>query len=352
MGNNLSRYRQLTPVNQNLGAGNGSNKVLLFQGQLTNLVGNNPELIASGAKLLYSAKFLNLTVSWHIQSGRSLDAFLRPDGLISPQTIDNIQFARLLTFWIAPPRKAPFKFHELLLIKNEGYRFQQVDLLMRVGAIPLGEDTKFFVSVENTGGGPLTSADSIIVQGEIEESVEVVRSSSEDLSAQLAAIEAKLDTLQTTSPGTGDSTTINMTAPIGSIIAWHKSLNSSVTRPPEWVECNGQVLSDPESPYDGMTIPNLNGENRFLRGGTNSGTLQDDALQGHWHDAVQLDGAGISTGGGSGYHGVKARNTPQIGRNDLWGAGNPTADATNGTVRIANETRPKNMAVVWLMKVK
>jgi hypothetical protein len=43
-----------------------------------------------------------------------------------------------------------------------------------------------------------------------------------------------------------------------------------------WVECNGQVLSDAESPFNGQTIPNLNNsgggaENRFLRGATTSG---------------------------------------------------------------------------------
>lgn len=207
MGNSITRYRQITPINQKLGTGNGSNKVLLFQGQLSNLLGNNPELISSGATLLYSSKVLGLTVSWYIQSGRTLDAFLRPDGLISPQTIDNVKFARLLVFWIAPPKKAPIRFHEILLIKNEGYRFQQADLLERVQTIPLGEDTRLFVSIENTGGGALTSTDEVIVQGEIEEFVEVIEES-EDLVAQLAAVESKIDTLLNRSPVIGDTTIV------------------------------------------------------------------------------------------------------------------------------------------------
>ncbi|MFP4298677.1 MAG: hypothetical protein ACLFT0_12555 [Spirulinaceae cyanobacterium] len=189
MGNSLTRYQQITPINKSLGPANGSNKVLLFQGQPTNVLGNNPDLIGSGANLLYSAKTLNLTVSWHIQSGRSLDAFLRPDGLITPQTIDNVKFSRLLVFWIAAPKKAPTRFHEILLIKNDGYRIQQADLLDRVRTIPMGEDTKLFASVEN---GPLTSADLVIIQGEIEESVEVIHPQL-NLSDQLTAIELKLD---------------------------------------------------------------------------------------------------------------------------------------------------------------
>lgn len=62
--------------------------------------------------------------------------------------------------------------------------------------------------------------------------------------------------------------------PIGSIQAWHKDL-SGVSLPDGWVECNGQLLSDPESPLNGETIPDLNGESRFLRGSSTSGTLQD-----------------------------------------------------------------------------
>jgi len=38
-----------------------------------------------------------------------------------------------------------------------------------------------------------------------------------------------------------------------------------------WVECNGQTLSDADSVYNGQTIPDLNGDNRFLRGNSTSG---------------------------------------------------------------------------------
>lgn len=41
--------------------------------------------------------------------------------------------------------------------------------------------------------------------------------------------------------------------------------------PDGWVECDGSVLSDSDSPYDGETIPDLNGGNRFLRGNSTSG---------------------------------------------------------------------------------
>lgn len=71
--------------------------------------------------------------------------------------------------------------------------------------------------------------------------------------------------------------------PIGSIQAWHKSLTGVPVIPDGWVECNGQVLSDAESPLDGQTIPNINGSGGlFIRGGASSGTIdtggsEDDA---------------------------------------------------------------------------
>ena len=64
-------------------------------------------------------------------------------------------------------------------------------------------------------------------------------------------------------------------APIGSVVAWLKSYTNTPSLSPQWVECNGQRLSLAGSPYDGATLPNLNGANneakRFLRGSGQSG---------------------------------------------------------------------------------
>jgi hypothetical protein len=65
--------------------------------------------------------------------------------------------------------------------------------------------------------------------------------------------------------------------PIGSVVAWLKSCTNTPPLPRQWVECNGQQLAMPGSPFDGATIPNLNGsdnqEKRFLRGSTQSGAV-------------------------------------------------------------------------------
>ena len=59
--------------------------------------------------------------------------------------------------------------------------------------------------------------------------------------------------------------------PIGAVVPWLKTLTGCPALPAGWVECDGSVLSDAESPFDGETIPDLNGDNRFLRGNSTSG---------------------------------------------------------------------------------
>ena len=59
--------------------------------------------------------------------------------------------------------------------------------------------------------------------------------------------------------------------PIGTILPWLKSFTNTPAIPDEFVECNGQTLSDGASVYDGQVIPNLNGSNQFARGNSTSG---------------------------------------------------------------------------------
>ena len=147
--------------------------------------------------------------------------------------------------------------------------------------------------------------------------------------------------------------------PVGSIVAWHKSLTGTPNIPTGWVECNGQTIADGDSVYNGQTIPNLNGQFNayhskgvFLRGSSTSGVFEDDAFQGHRHLrepgglSEQFWTAGgvtsVSGGGGSSF----------AGAGNGTDTGNPVADLTNGTPRTATETRPANMPVVWIMRIK
>ena len=59
--------------------------------------------------------------------------------------------------------------------------------------------------------------------------------------------------------------------PIGGIVAWAKSLSGVPNLAEGWVECDGTTLIDALSPLNGQTIPNLNGNNQFMRGNSTSG---------------------------------------------------------------------------------
>ena len=80
-------------------------------------------------------------------------------------------------------------------------------------------------------------------------------------------------------------------APIGSVVAWLKSYTNTPSLSPQWVECNGQKLNLAGSPYNGATIPNLNGVDneakRFLRGSSQSGAT--GGAESHNHGFYLID---------------------------------------------------------------
>ena len=130
-------------------------------------------------------------------------------------------------------------------------------------------------------------------------------------------------------------------APIGVIMAWHKSFGSTPSLPNGWIECNGQLLNDSASPYDGQIMPDLNNKRdanysagSFLRGNTTSGAWQhattfDD--EDHWGHQM-----GYSNSDG----------TEMTWTATKFEGNNGTATATR--IRV----RPVNMSVVWIMRVK
>ena len=112
--------------------------------------------------------------------------------------------------------------------------------------------------------------------------------------------------------------------------------------PEGWTECNGQLINDPESPYNGQNAPSLNinadygDRGLFLRGSTTSGVYQDDQLQDHQHDYTHVYGDDDADGGG---HAADNR----------W-ATYQTSDPVTG--KHGSETRPVNMSVVWIIRIK
>jgi hypothetical protein len=135
--------------------------------------------------------------------------------------------------------------------------------------------------------------------------------------------------------------------PEGSIVGWHDEPSASL--PPlrrgkhAWYACDGRVVPALASPHAGAVLPDLNGPGRFLRGGTNSGILEEDAFQGHWHD-VTHDAFSYQflLEPGSAYWGDCG---------DDFATGSLSIGGVLGA-RFAEETRPKNMGVPWILYLR
>lgn len=130
-------------------------------------------------------------------------------------------------------------------------------------------------------------------------------------------------------------------SPIGSVVAWLKSLTGTPAIPTGWVECNGQVLDDEESLYDGVTIPDLNGslgaglKGRFLRGHSVSGEVESSQNLAHTHSITPM---------------YSYTNCSGTGSIDLYRGDN--GNSINTQSEGGTEARPSNYSVVWIMRVK
>jgi hypothetical protein len=151
------------------------------------------------------------------------------------------------------------------------------------------------------------------------------------LSLQVTGQQALITALQS------QLTTLNATVaalanivPVGTMLHWCKnSFGVALTLPENFMECNGQVVNDPESPLDGETLPNPNGAGQFLRGAALSGDSGGSAT--HTHD-IEV---------GSGFDGVNV---------DTGGSGQ--ALQNNPTTTSAASTLPPYYEVVLVMRVK
>ncbi|HNR87503.1 MAG TPA: hypothetical protein PKM65_04115 [Spirochaetota bacterium] len=147
--------------------------------------------------------------------------------------------------------------------------------------------------------------------------------------------------------------------PIGTIHAWHKNLYTSPPAlPAGWVECNGQVLADAESPFNGKTIPNLNGDvsgadspgisrkdRMFIRGGTASGSGEDHQFQDHYHKYREYNTNSLVCGFGCGADRMLSDTSTTYPYTSS--PGQTPVSGNHGS-----ETRPANMSVVWIIRVK
>ncbi|MCT4533767.1 phage tail protein [Halodesulfovibrio sp.] len=150
---------------------------------------------------------------------------------------------------------------------------------------------------------------------------------------------------------------------IGSVVAWSRS-----SVPQNYLRCNGQSFSTSTYPklyaaLGSSRVPNYDGE--FLRGAGGSrgsvGSLQGDAIRNitgsfssdnieHHEflgDVVNGDGAMVVEGKGS----KLAVMAPKDGKYSGYGARAINFDASN-VVPTASENRPRNIAVMYIIRAK
>lgn len=159
--------------------------------------------------------------------------------------------------------------------------------------------------------------------------------------------------------------------PIGSVLFWHKSLTGVPSLSGQWVECNGQTLSDVESPLDGQVIPDINGDARFIRGAATSGTTQANQNKSHTHTSpvtgtgsvdVKIKNALVGVwarilGGDAKTHAAGSQFTDisgSAGATDLEVLATDIASALTVTLGTSGgtESRPDNIGMVAIMRVK
>ncbi len=118
--------------------------------------------------------------------------------------------------------------------------------------------------------------------------------------------------------------------PIGGIIPWMSNITGTPSLPTGWALCDGSTISDSDSPLDGQVIPDMNADNRFLRGSdTAGGTGGQETLDlQHTHGlSSSCSSAGVGAGCAGGYSAANA--------------------LSNGT-----DIKPKYINVVWIIRIK
>ena len=181
--------------------------------------------------------------------------------------------------------------------------------------------------------------------------------------------------------------------PIGTVLAWHAGISVEKTIPGGWQRCDGSLIE--QGPLAGQNTPDLNGDGRFLRGGADgrSGEFEEDAIQDHIHmdeghrhsdlghshadlghshvfdDEDGKDGDwyfrhvpcvmneyAINSGGSGSFVCMEFSHETPIGHSSIStdSANIETSTSNLGGIeegRLADETRVKNMKIVWIMRI-
>ena len=153
--------------------------------------------------------------------------------------------------------------------------------------------------------------------------------------------------------------------PIGTIISWVFKVDNTtgkiVELPEGWMRCNGEVI--PEGPWTGRRVPDLNGDRRFLRGGSDDEmlTLEDDQIlqhthniqdNGHTHPYVDTYFNDYEDGKGPIRGDIDYDSfTQQHSKNTGTAKTGITVEGVSDEYIHGDENRPKNMGIIWIIRV-
>ena len=154
-------------------------------------------------------------------------------------------------------------------------------------------------------------------------------------------------------------------SPVGTIMAWILRVDSdgeAVDLPDGWISCNGSVIPE-GSIWAGKQVPDLNGERRFLRGGSEEEmlTLEDDQIMEHTHHAIESEHTHpyvdihwdyVNEGDGPVFVNpfndafkVDHSKTTELAYTDI------SVSGVSSMYKHGEENRPKNMGVIWIIRV-
>merc|ERR1712025_139719 len=156
--------------------------------------------------------------------------------------------------------------------------------------------------------------------------------------------------------------------PVGTIIAWinrpSATENDFSSLPSGWQRCDGSTIT--QGIWKGRLTPDLNIARRFLRGGPDHSmlTMEEDQMQDHHHSISDpghthpyVDKYPNSNGGDDGYWGPDGRDRDED-RFDKSHSATTSSKHTGITVkgvtssyRHGSETRPKNMNVIYIIRI-
>lgn len=147
-----------------------------------------------------------------------------------------------------------------------------------------------------------------------------------------------------------DNAGASVVSPIGAVVAWLKSFTNTPALPTGWVECDGSVLSDGDSVYNGQTLPDLNGNNNFIRGNSTSGGTGGAVSEDHDHRLPIADNGSFLAWNSTPVFGEGAAisGNANASRATTTGSSQPAMLSEDTTVN----TVPPYYDMVWIMRVK